>query len=408
MNARRRVLAYLAIMGPGLIAAQVGNDAGGIATYSLAGSEYGYQLLWALVLASISLWVIQEMAVRMGAVTGKGLAALIRENFGLRLTMFCMATLLFANLATTISEFAGMAAAFEIFGLNRLVTVPLTAMAVWLLVVRGSYRSVEKVFIAIASLYLTYILVGFIAKPDWSEVLSSTIHPKISGEINQIALIIAMVGTTVAPWMQFFLQSSIVDKKLSVKDLSLQRVDVATGIIASSAVAFFIIIATAATLFANGQTVETAADAARALQPLAGVYAGMVFALGLLGASMLAACIIPLTTSFVLCEAFGWEAGIDRSFREAPIFISIYSLSILFGALLVLIPTIPLLKVMLFAQTVNGILLPILLVFMVIMVNDKTLMGKHANRLGHNLIAWATVIGLVGLTMALLWFSILG
>lgn len=403
---KRRIWIYLSIMGPGFIAAQAGNDAGGIATYSLAGSRYGYTLLWSLVLATFSLIIVQEMATRMGVVTGKGLAALIRENFGLKLTIFCMVSLLFANLATAVSEFAGMAAAFEIFGVSRFIVVPALVVFVWLLVVRGSYKSVEKLFIGIACLYISYIIVGIIAKPEWTSVLHGAVTTRLGADSESIVLLIALIGTTIAPWMQFFIQSTVVDKGVRIEDYAYQRFDVITGALFSNTVSFFIIVSTAATLFLNHRVVETAADAAQALVPLAGQYAGAVFALGLIGASILAACIIPLTTAYAICEAFGWEAGIDRKLREAPIFIGIYSFTIVFGAIVVLLPGISLLRLMMFSQTVNGILLPILLVYMVLMVNDKTLMGKYTNGPIYNIVAWGTVMSLVALTSALLWFSV--
>lgn len=403
---KNRLLIFLAIMGPGLITAFADNDAGGITTYSLAGARYGYQLLWMLFLVTFSLVVTQEMAARMGAVTGKGLAALIREQFGLKLTIFCMLALLVANLATTASNFAGMAASLEIFGLTKYLTIPLVALVVWLLVVRGSYRGVEKVFLFLCLAYFSYVITGFMVDVNWAQVARSTFVPSMTFDFDFILLSIALIGTTVTPWMQFYIQASVVEKGVSLDKYGYQRMDVLVGSFFTDLIAFFIIICTAATLFVSGIEINSAKDAALALRPLAGRYAELLFVLGFFNASLLAAFILPLSTSYAVCEAFGWESGVDKSFADAPLFISIYTFSILAGALIVLIPRISLISIMLISQDVNGILLPVILIFMLLIINDKSVMGSYTNKPWFNVVAWATAVVVIALTLALLIFSL--
>lgn len=392
---------YLAIMGPGIVTACADNDAGGIATYSVIGSRYGYSLLWVLLIVTFSLAIIQEMGARMGAVTGKGLASLVREQFGLKLTFFCMLTLLVANVATVIAEFAGIAAAMEIFGVTKYIAVPVVALVIWLLVVRGSYRSVEKVFLGFCLIFLTYVVSGFLVHPDWMSVAKSTVVPSFRWDTSFILLTIALIGTTITPWMQFFIQANVVDKGIGIKDYPYARFDVISGALFTGFIAFFVIIATGATLCKAGISVSTAEDAAIALRPLAGRYASTLFAIGLFNASLLAACILPLSTSYAICEAFGWERGIDTSFKQAPLFNGIYTFTIIIGALVVLIPKISLISVMLLSQEINGILLPIVLVYMLLIINNREIMGKFTNGKFFNTIAWATVIGMIVLTALL-------
>jgi NRAMP (natural resistance-associated macrophage protein)-like metal ion transporter len=399
---RYGLLAILAALGPGVIAASAGNDAGGVATYSQDGATYGYATLWMIFVMTFSLVVVQEMAARMGAVTGKGFAALIREKFGVRPTMFAMLMLLTSNAATSVAEFAGIAAALELFNVPRFVSVPIAAVSVWLLVVRGSYQRVEKVLLVMSLVFLAYPLSAIAGHPDWGVVAKSTFVPQFVPEPGFVLLVIATVGTTIAPWMQFFVQSNIVDKGITVKDLFLQRVDVIAGAVTANIVAWFIIVTTGTVLFPRGIRISSAEHAAAALAPIAGQYASVLFAVGLLGASLLAACVLPLTSAYAITEAFGWERGIDRSWAEAPAFNGIYTFVIVFGALLVLIPGAPLITIMIFSQAVNGILLPFLMLYMIRIINDRRIMGQHVNKRGFNIIAWTTVIVVIGLTVSLL------
>jgi Mn2+/Fe2+ NRAMP family transporter len=386
------LLAILAIVGPGIITANVDNDAGGIATYSLAGGNFGYRFVWSLLPLGVLLFVIQEMSARLGAVTRKGLADLIRERFGLRITFWVLIALLFTNLANTMGEFAGVASAGEIFGLSRYIAVPLAAALVWLMVVRGSYRSVEKVFLVACLVYIAYPISGFLAKPDWPQVWQETTRPQLSLSSAYVMMLVGIVGTTIAPWMQFYQQAAVVDKGLTSKDLRVGRLDVLVGCIGALVVVFFIIVTCAATIHAQGQRVETVRDAAEALRPLAGPYCAGLFAFGLLNASLFAASILPLATAYQLAEGIGWERGLDRSFREAPEFYSVYTALIVLGGGLVLLPHAPLLKIMYLSQVLNGILLPVVLVFMLLLINDKQLLGKHTNSRLYNVLTWATVI----------------
>ncbi len=408
LKGRGRLWLFLAALGPGVITAMAGNDAGGISTYSTVGAQFGFATLWVVPVMCVLLIVVQLTAARMGAVTGKGFAALIRERFGIRLTSFAMLALLIGNVATAFSEFAGIASGMEMFGVSKFVSIPIAAIAVWLLVVGGSYRRVEKVFLIISLVFVTYIIAAFMAQPNWEEALVSTAVPHIIGDTNFVSLVIAMIGTTIAPWMMFFAQSNVVEKGVSIKEFFYQKVDVVSGTIAACLVAWFIIVTTGAVLFPQGITIESAADAAYALAPFAGQYAQVLFAIGLIAASFLAACVLPITTSFVICEAFGWEAGISFTWKEAPLFKGIFTFIIAFAAIFVLIPNIDLLSVMLTAQFVNGIILPVLLVFMALIAADRRIMGEHRNRFVSKFLIWLTVAIVTVLTAALLIMQVLG
>lgn len=403
-----KLLLVLAAMGPGIVTAMAGNDAGGISTYSTAGANFGFATLWVVPIMCVLLIIVETCAGRMGAVSGKGFAALIRERFGIRLTALAMLALLIGNVATTFSEFAGIASGMEMFGVSKYISVPVAAFTVWLLIVGGSYKRVQRVFLALSLVFITYIVAAFLADPDWESALTSTVVPHVVGESSFISLVIAMVGTTIAPWMMFFTQSNVVEKGLTVKDLFSQRVDAVSGTIAACLVAWFIIVTTGAVLFPAGITIDSAADAARALAPFAGQYAEALFAIGLVAASFLAACVLPLTTAFVICEAFGWEAGVSFKWKEAPAFKSIFTFVIAFSAVVVLIPNINLLSVMLTAQFVNGVILPILLAFMAIISADKRIMGEHRTGRVLRAIIWATVGVVALLTLALFVMQLLG
>lgn len=403
-----KLLLVLAAMGPGIVTAMAGNDAGGISTYSTAGANFGFTTLWVVPVMCVLLIIVETCAGRMGAVTGKGFAALIRERFGIRLTALAMLALLIGNVATTFSEFAGIASGMEMFGVSKYISVPVAAFTVWILIVGGSYKRVQRVFLALSLVFITYIVAAFLADPDWESALSSTVVPHVVGESSFISLVIAMIGTTIAPWMMFFTQSNVVEKGLTVKDLFSQRVDAVSGTIAACLVAWFIIVTTGTVLFPAGITIDSAADAARALAPFAGQYAEALFAIGLVAASFLAACVLPLTTAFVICEAFGWEAGVSFKWKEAPAFKSIFTFVIAFSAVVVLIPNINLLSVMLTAQFVNGVILPILLAFMAIISADKRIMGEHRAGRVLRAIIWATVGVVALLTLALFVMQLLG
>jgi NRAMP (natural resistance-associated macrophage protein)-like metal ion transporter len=403
---KRRLLVFLSIMGPGIITASVDQDAGGIATYSLAGAHYGYSLLWTLFFTTISLAVVQEMGSRMGVVTGKGLGELIRERYGVRAAVLILATVVLANLANTMAEFAGAAAAFEIFGIPRLLSVPLTACFVAWLVIQGTYARLERVFLIASALYLLYVISAFLATPPWGEVLLQTIRPSFHMDQDYLLMVITLVGTTIAPWMQFYVQSSTVDKGLRWKEYKYARLDVILGACVATGVAYFIIVACAATLHAHGVRIETAADAARALEPFAGRYASLFFALGLLNASIFSAAVLPLSTAYAACEALGWTTGVDRRPREAPGFFAIYLVMIGIGAAIILWPDVPLIPIMFFSQTLNGILLPFILVIVLQLVNDREVMGAAVNSPLVNLIGWGTAFLMSALTILLLITSI--
>jgi Mn2+/Fe2+ NRAMP family transporter len=399
---RTRLALLLAVVGPGIITANVDNDAGGITTYSVAGADYGYTLLWMMPLVALALIIVQEMSARLGVVTGKGLADLIRERMGVKVTALILALLVFVNLANTVSEFAGVAASMEIFGISKYISVPLAAVAVWFLIVKGSYKTVERVFLVASAIYLSYIASGFIAAPNWSEVGQAIVSPNFSLDVGFVTIFVTVIGTTIAPWMQFYQQSSIVDKGLQIKDYAYERVDVVIGSLFAVFVAAFITIACANTIFKSGLTITTAKDAALALGPLAGRYASVLFALGLLNASLFSAAILPLSTAYTVCEAFGWENSVSRELRDAPIFFGIYTALIILGAAIILLPVQSLIQAMLISQTFNGVLLPVILVTMLILINDKRLMGKFRNGRLFNILAWATVIILILLALILI------
>lgn len=388
----RRLLGYLAILGPGMIAASAGNDAGGIATFAAVGAEHGYRLLWLLLPITISLGLVQEMCARMGAVTGKGLADLIRERFGVRWTALIMLALLIANAGVTVSEFVGIAAATELFDVPRFVSVPLTALVIWWLVVKGSYQRVERVFLFMSLVFLSYIVSAFLARPAWSQVAFGLVKPTISFDYLYLFTIVAVVGTTISPYMQVFVQSSVVEKGVAPEDYGWTKLDVWIGTVLAMLVVFFIIVSTAATLHEHGLHVDTAADAARALRPLAGQYAETLFAIGLFGASMLAAGVLPLATAYSITEALGYEKGMSRTFREAPIFLGVFTFLVVVSAAIAVIPNLPLIRVLLVTQVINGLLLPVILFAVLRLINDRELMGEHVNAPLYNLAAWATAI----------------
>jgi len=403
---RLRLALLIAILGPGIITANVDNDAGGITTYSVAGAHYGYGLLWMLPLVVLALILVQEMSARLGIVTGKGLADLIRERLGVRATAVIIGLLLVANLANTVSEFAGVAASMEIFGVTKFLSVPIAAVLVWLIIVRGNYKTVERVFLVASLIYLTYVASGLLARPVWKDVLQATVTPSFHFDAGYVTLFVTVIGTTIAPWMQFYQQASIVDKGLKPADLAYERLDVLVGSVFAVVVAAFIVIACAATLFAGGLTIESAKDAALGLRPLAGPYASALFALGLLNASIFSAAILPLSTAYVVCEAFGWESGVDRRLRQAPVFFGIYTALIVLGAAIILLPVRSLIQAMLASQTLNGVLLPVILVVMLILISDRRIMGRFANGRGLNLLVGAIVGVLILLTLLLVALSV--
>lgn len=409
VRAHWRRLAWLfAILGPGVITSNVDNDSGGIYTYSVAGARYGYSLLWVLVPVTVALVVVQEMCSRMGTVTGKGLADLIREHFGLRTTFLLMMAVLVTNFGNTVAEFAGVASALELFGISRYVSVPLGAAFVWWLVVFGSYKSVEKVFLVACLIYVAYPFSGLLARPDWTAALHGTVVPKMPFDLPAVSMVVGIVGTTIAPWMQFYLQSSVVEKESKISDYGDVRLDVVIGSIMAVVVAFFIVVACAATLHREGvHEIATGADAARALAPLAGPYAAWLFALGLANASLFAACILPLATAYSVCEGLGLEAGVDRKFGEAPEFYWLYTALIVGGAGMILLPGAPLLRIILVSQIMNGVLLPFVLVFMIRLVNRRSIMGEFTNGRTWDAVSWATVGVLVALTVMMVATSVL-
>ncbi len=395
---RSRLLVLLAVIGPGNNTAHVDNDAGGITTYSVAGARYGYNMLFMLVFVTLALVIVQEMSARLGVVTGKGLASLIRETLGVRVTAAILLILVFANLANTVSEFAGVAASMEIFGVSKYLSVPLVAVGVWLLIVRGNYRSVERVFLVASAIYLAYVASGIMARPPWGQVLAAAVTPSFSFNPGYVTIFITIIGTTIAPWMQFYQQSSIADKGLRPRDLPYERVDVIVGCLFTDIVAAFIIIACAAALYVHNLPITDASDAARALAPLAGKYASLLFALGLLNASVFSASILPLSTAYAVCEAFGWESAVDRGLKEAPIFFGLYTALIVLGAGIILLPIKSLIDAMLSSQTLNGVLLPVILIVVLRLINDKGVIGKYVNGRIFNILSWAMVTVLIVLT----------
>lgn len=399
---RPRLLFYLAILGPGVITASAGNDAGGIATFASVGAEHGYQLLWILIPLTLSLGIVQEMCARMGAVTGKGLSDLIRERFGVRWTAFVMVALLIANGGVTVSEFVGIAAAMELLGVARYVSVPIAAVAIWWLVVKGSYRRVERVFLVMSLVFLTYVVSAFMAHPNWGTVATAIVHPQFQLSSAYLFTIVAVIGTTISPYMQVFIQSSVVEKGVRLENYRLTRADVWIGTVFAILIVFFLVVSTAATLHVHGEHIETAAEAARALRPVAGSYAEILFAVGLFGASMLAAGVLPLATAYSISEAFGFEKGVSSSFREAPIFIGIFTFLVVLGALIATLPGLPLIRVLLVTQVINGLLLPVVLIAILRLVNNRELMGAHVNGPLYNIAAWLTTIVVSALSLLLI------
>ena len=398
----RTVGLFFILMGPGIITSNVDNDAGGITTYSLAGASYGLKLIWSLIPIMIALIVIQEMCARMGVVTGKGLSDLIREKFGAKITFYVMVGVFLTNMGNVFSEFAGVAAGMEVFGVSKLISVPLSAFLVWWMIVKGTYKSVEKAFLVACVFYVSYIVTGIIVKPDWDHVVQQFINPTLSLRPSEMTMLIGVVGTTIAPWMQFYLQASIVEKGIKIEDYKFARFDVVMGAIMVHVVAFFIILVCSETLFKHGVRIETAKDAALSLQPLAGKYCTYLFAFGLVNASLFSASILPLSTTYLICEGLGWEAGIDKKFMEAPQFYGIYSLIIVLGAGVILYPNFPLIPIMYFSQVINGMVLPVVLIFMLLLINDKRLMMKYTNGPVFNAVTWATTLVLIGFTFLLL------
>jgi NRAMP (natural resistance-associated macrophage protein)-like metal ion transporter len=404
---RRRLTLLLAVVGPGLITSNVDNDAGGIATYTQSGAQYGYALLWSLIPMTIALYVTEEMCARMGVITGKGLSDLIREEFGFRPTFFVMVTGFFVDLANVVAEFAGVAASMEMFHVSRYFSVPIAAILVWMLVLRGTHRQVEVIFLIACGFYVTYIISAVLAKPDWLMAAEHTVIPNFHFESGYFLTLTALVGTTIAPWQFFYLQAGFVEKKVGPRQYPQARADVLVGSISCMVIVFFIIVCTAATLNAHGQrNISDAVQAAQALIPLAGKWAGYTFAFGFLNASLFAATILPLSTAHVICEGLGFEAGIDNKFKDAKIFYSLYTILIVVGAGIILIPHVPLWKIFIFSQVGNGIWLPIVIIFILLLVNRRDLMGEHVNSLTFNIVAWVTAIAMIILTLVLVYTSL--
>jgi Mn2+/Fe2+ NRAMP family transporter len=407
-----RILLFFAVVGPGFITANVDNDAGGILTYSQAGAQFGYTLLWTMIPITIALIVIQEMCARMGAVTGKGLSDLIREEFGLRITFLMMVGILITNFGNIITEFVGIAGSMGLFGVSKYYSVPICAVIVWLIAVKGQYKSVEKVFLVASFFYITYIFAGVLAKPAWIEALRATAKPPDLSAFRQTSylyMVIGVVGTTIAPWMQFYLQASIVEKGVTRRQYKTSKLDVIVGCIFTDVVAWFIIVACAATLYLHGnRDIRDAADAAQSLRPLAGDWAYILFALGLFNASLFAASILPLSTAYTVCEGLGLESGVERKFSEAPAFYWLYTALIVAGGAVVLIPGLPLIKIAVFSQVVNGAVLPFVLIFMLLLINKKDLMGEYVNKRTFNIIAWATTVIMIGLTVSWIYGQVTG
>lgn len=405
---RTRILLFLAVVGPGIITANVDNDAGGITTYSQAGAQFGYMLLWTLLPITVALVVVQEMSARMGAVTGKGLSDLIREEYGFRITFFMMIAILLTNFGNVLAEFSGIALSMQLFGVPKYISVPIAAVGVWLLIVKGNYKSVEKVFLAASGFYICYIIAGVLAGPAWKEALVSTVKPpaiNVLGQSEYLYMAIGMVGTTIAPWMQFYLQASVVEKGVSKEEYGASRLDVVTGCFFTDLVAWFIVVACAVTLFANGHhNIENASDAAVALRPLAGDSAYLLFALGLFNASLFAASILPLSTAYTVCEGLGFESGVGRRFREAPVFYWLYTILIAAGAIIVTLLPIPrLIPITILSQVINGAVLPLVLIFMLLLINKRDLMGKYVNTRTFNIIAWVTTVVVIVMTAGYVW-----
>jgi len=404
---KARFILFFAVVGPGFITANVDNDANGIYTYSAAGAQFGHLLLWTLIPITLALIVVQEICARMGAVTGKGLSDLIREEFGLRITFFMMIGILIINFGNVVGEFAGIAGSLELFGLSKYITVPICAVIVWLIPVKGHYKSVEKVFLVASFFYVTYIIAGFFAKPAWVDALVLTIKPPPRAAFmlpGYLYMAIGVVGTTIAPWMQFYLQSSIVEKGVTKRQYKASQIDVIAGCIFTDIVAWFIIVACAATLYVHGyHNISDAKDAAQALRPLAGDYAYILFAVGLFNASLFAASILPLSTAYAVCEGLGFESGVGKKFSEAPVFYWLYTALIVAGAGFILFPDLPLVKISILSQVINGVAIPPVLIFMLLLVNKKELMGEYVNSRIYNIVAWTTTVVMTILTLAYCW-----
>jgi len=400
MSLWKKIAIFLSIMGPGIITANIDNDASGITTYSVAGARFGYSLLWTLIPTTIALVVIQEMVGRMGVVTGKGLSDLIRENYGVKTTFFMMLCLLTANFGNTVADFAGWAASMEMLGLSKFIMVPLGAVTIWILVTKGSYRLVEIILLYACIIFVGYIVSGIMAKPDWNIVIKQTFIPKLQWNSEYIMMSIAIIGTTITPWMQFYLQSSIAEKGISKEHYKASRLDVVTGCFITDIISFFIIVTCGTLLFPHGIRINEASEAALALRPFAGDYASLIFAVSLANASLLGAIIVPLATAYYICEAMGWEAGVNKTFKEAPQFMWIYTLTIVLASLLVLIPGAPLVLLMVLSAVINGLLLPFVLVCAILLINNKKLMGDYTNSKFYNYISWGTVASVIFLTVS--------
>lgn len=398
----RNLAIFFAILGPGIITGSVDNDAGGITTYSVAGAMYGYGLIWTLIPSFIVLLVVQEMNARMGIVTGKGLSDLIRENAGMKITFFIFIGLLFSNIGNTTTEFAGVAGSMEIFGVSKYISVPVTAVLIWFLVVKGTYQIAERIFLVFSVSLLTYVVSALMSKPHWGDIGTAIIHPKVEMNTQSIAMVIALVGTTIAPWMQFYMQASVIEKGLKMKNYRFTLIDIAVGCVVTIVVAFFIMVACGSTLYPAGIVINEAKDAALALKPLAGAMASQVFAFGLFVASVFSATILPLATAFYVSEAFGFEAGIDKKWDEAKEFYILYTGILVISAIIILLPNAPLIQISIWSQVLNGILLPIVLVSMILLINNKKIMGNYVNKPYQNIIGWGAVTILVGLSIALL------
>ena len=404
----KKLIILLSLVGPAIITSNIDNDAGGITIYSLAGARYGYDLLWTLIPTVFLLIIYQEMSSRMGVVTGKGLADLIRENYGIKTAFWVMLCLFFTNLGNTMAEFSGWAASMELFNVSKYISVPLGALFVWFLVRRWNYSIFEKIFLFVCLIYLTYIFSAFLAKPDWGNVMAKTVTPSIQWNADYLIIIVSIIGTSITPWQQFYLQSVVVEKGLGEKDLWASRIDVIFGSIMMGVVAYFIIVACGATLFPAGIKIDSAEEAALSLKPLAGKYAYILFAVGLANASLFSACILPLVTTYYICEAMGWESGVGKSFKEAPQFSFLFTSILVVAVAIVLIPNLPLIKVMWFSQIINCLLLPVILIFMLQLINNKELMGEYKNSLWINVVSYISTLILIVLSVVLLYNTIIG
>lgn len=403
-----RFIFFLGVIGPGIIAANADNDAGGITTYSIVGAHFGFKMLWVLLLITFSLAITQEMGVRIGLVTRQGLGGVIRENFGLRWTAMAMFAMLIANLGTITAEFAGIAASFSIFGVSKYLVVPLSALAIWFILYKGSFKTTQKIFLIFSAFYIVYIINGFIVEPDFSGAIKSLVTPTMEWNAPFLLTMIALIGTTITPWGQFFIQSYVVDKGLGIKHYKAEKAEVFFGAFLTDIVSFFIIISTAATLYKHGIKINDAGDAALALRPLAGQFAQFLFAFGLFAASMLGAFILPTATAYAFCEAFGWEGGFNTTWKTAPAFYSLILAAIIVPVIIVLLPSVPLIKIMIWSQDINGMLLPIILIFVMLIINNKRVMGEHTNKPIGNVIAWLTIAGIIAATVTLVASSVLG